>query len=302
MSFVNVVSHAVYDAAGVLAGIGSELNAASAAAAAPTIGLATAAQDEISTAIAALFGEYGQQFQALSAQAQELHDGLVGALNGSAAQYQAAEAAAQQVLADPSAGIKSLALSAGRAVADSPVGQAVSTATGGLLDVDFSKTVWTYQTPLGSVVLTVYGDAPILGLGTPEVTAGSLAVSPQLAFAIDAVGAPYNAAVALKSSNAVFAQAMQTGNPIGAATALLGAPGNVGYGFLYGQSTVYGTTQLPSSSADYTSAVYQIPLGGLLAPGRPVVLTLYMSDGTATTFPLSGIEFGGLVPALEGAF
>ena len=60
MSFVIAVPEAVAAAAGDLAGIGSALTAANAAAAAPTKGIVAAAEDEVSAAIAAFCGSHGQ--------------------------------------------------------------------------------------------------------------------------------------------------------------------------------------------------------------------------------------------------
>jgi len=80
-------------AAGDLAGIRSTLSAATAAAAPSTTGVATAAADEVSVAISALFDTHGQQFQALSAQAEAFHSEFVQLLNSGAASYLSAEAA-----------------------------------------------------------------------------------------------------------------------------------------------------------------------------------------------------------------
>jgi len=55
--------------------------------------LAAAAQDEVSVAIASLFGNFGEQFQAVSAQAQAFHAQFVSVMNGSAAAYISTEAA-----------------------------------------------------------------------------------------------------------------------------------------------------------------------------------------------------------------
>ncbi len=87
MSFVIAALDGVTDAAGSLAGIGSALGEATAAAAAPTTGLEAAAADDVSIAVSQLFGTYGKQFQALSAQAAAFHDHFVSLLNGGAAAY-----------------------------------------------------------------------------------------------------------------------------------------------------------------------------------------------------------------------
>ncbi|MBW0013286.1 PE family protein [Mycobacterium sp.] len=99
MSSVTVVPEYVKAAAGDLAHIGSTLGQANAAAATPTTSIAAAAADEISSEIAAMFGTYGQHYQALSAQAAAFHNEFVGLLNGGAASYISAEIAnAQQTL------------------------------------------------------------------------------------------------------------------------------------------------------------------------------------------------------------
>ncbi|WP_023643011.1 PE family protein, partial [Mycobacterium tuberculosis] len=74
MSYVFAQPSVLAAAATDLAGIGSAINQATAAVAAPTTGLAAAAADEVSTALATLFGAYGQQFQAISAQVAAFHN------------------------------------------------------------------------------------------------------------------------------------------------------------------------------------------------------------------------------------
>lgn len=74
LSYVFAQPSVLAAAATDLAGIGSAINQATAAVAAPTTGLAAAAADEVSTALATLFGAYGQQFQAISAQVAAFHN------------------------------------------------------------------------------------------------------------------------------------------------------------------------------------------------------------------------------------
>jgi PE family len=93
MSFVIATPELVQGAAQGLAGIQSSLAEATTTAAGPTTGIAAAAQDEVSLAIASMFGNFGQEFQALSAQAQAFHAQFVTAMNGGAAAYVGAEAA-----------------------------------------------------------------------------------------------------------------------------------------------------------------------------------------------------------------
>ena len=69
MSYVIAAPEMLATAAADVAGIGSSLNAANAAATARTTAVIAAAEDEVSAAIASLFSGHGQQFQALSARA-----------------------------------------------------------------------------------------------------------------------------------------------------------------------------------------------------------------------------------------
>ncbi|COW02245.1 PE-PGRS family protein [Mycobacterium tuberculosis] len=73
MSFVIAAPEALVAVASDLAGIGSALAEANAAALAPTTALLAAGADEVSAAIAALFGAHGQAYQTVSAQASAFH-------------------------------------------------------------------------------------------------------------------------------------------------------------------------------------------------------------------------------------
>ncbi|GAQ37964.1 PE-PRGS family protein [Mycobacterium pseudoshottsii JCM 15466] len=84
-----------------MTGIGSTLSAANAAAAIPTTEILAAAEDEISTAIAALFAGHAQAYQAASAQAAEFGNRFVQALTSGAGAYSSAEAASAASIADP---------------------------------------------------------------------------------------------------------------------------------------------------------------------------------------------------------
>lgn len=98
MPFVIADPHFVTAAASQLAGIGSSLESAAEAAAFPTTGIVAAASDEISVAVSRLFGNYGQEFQAINMRAEAFHAEFVRVLNGGAAAYAAAEAGARQAL------------------------------------------------------------------------------------------------------------------------------------------------------------------------------------------------------------
>jgi hypothetical protein len=108
MSFVIAAPGLVQGAAQDVAGIGSSLADVTASVAGPTTGVAAAAQDEVSVAIASLFGNFGEEFQALSAQAQAFHAQFVSAMNGSAAAYVGAEAAGQTLMSAAAAPAQAL--------------------------------------------------------------------------------------------------------------------------------------------------------------------------------------------------
>jgi hypothetical protein len=156
-----------------LKNIGAELNAAHAAAAGPTTGLLAAGADEVSAAVAALFAEHGQAFQALSAQASAFHAQFVQALSGAASAYAAAEAANASPL-------QAVVLSVSGAVAKSPVGSVLSSASsaassspvGGLLgtvEQDMNAAVGQAEQKVINVI-----NAPTeLLLGRPLISTGS---------------------------------------------------------------------------------------------------------------------------------
>ncbi len=93
MSLLVVTPELLVSAAADLESIGSALNAANAAAAGSTTGLVAAGADEVSAAVATLFGGFGQEYQALSAQVSAFHLQFVQALSSGAGSYLGAEAA-----------------------------------------------------------------------------------------------------------------------------------------------------------------------------------------------------------------
>ncbi|WP_139805458.1 PE family protein, partial [Mycobacterium intermedium] len=98
MSFLTATPELMTTAATDLANISTTLESANAAAAIHTTGVLAAAQDEVSLAIAELFGTFGAQYQSVSAQAASFHAQFVQALTGSAGSYASAESAAAQPL------------------------------------------------------------------------------------------------------------------------------------------------------------------------------------------------------------
>ncbi|WP_396820107.1 PE family protein, partial [Mycobacterium simulans] len=88
-----VAPEMVAAAAADLAGIRSAISAANAAAAGPTTQVLAAAGDEVSAAIAALFGTHAQEYRAVSAQAAAFHERFVQSLSAAGGAYASAEAA-----------------------------------------------------------------------------------------------------------------------------------------------------------------------------------------------------------------
>ncbi|WP_156781215.1 PE family protein, partial [Mycobacterium gordonae] len=93
MSFVIAAPQHVSAAASDLARVGSVINEANQLASGPTTALLAAAEDEISAAIAALFGNHAQQYQVISAQMESFHDQFVRNLHAGAEAYASTESA-----------------------------------------------------------------------------------------------------------------------------------------------------------------------------------------------------------------
>lgn len=93
MSFVTTQPEALSAAAANLAGIGTTMSAQNSAAAAPTTGVVPAAADEVSALTATQFAVHAQMYQAISAQAEAVHQLFVSTLGTSATSYAATEAA-----------------------------------------------------------------------------------------------------------------------------------------------------------------------------------------------------------------
>jgi PE family len=93
MSFVTTQPETLSAAATTLAGIGSTLSAQNAAAATPTTGVIPAAADEVSALTAGQFAVHAQMYQAVSAQAEAIHQLFVSTLGTSATSYAETEVA-----------------------------------------------------------------------------------------------------------------------------------------------------------------------------------------------------------------
>ena len=294
MSFVIAAPELVQGAAQDLAGIQSSLAEATTTAAGPTTGIAAAAQDEVSVAIASLFGGVGQEFQALSAQAQAFHAQFVNTMNAGAAAYVSAEAAAGQTLTSAVAAPAQALLGGGAALT---TGQAAPTLIQGI--ESFGATV---AAPYQALVIN---------------TSNNLAAINQTFMAN-----PFPFLSQVMNNQAGFANTFGSG----LVTSLQGFPGNVpaniqlaiqgastfnpaavAQGFINGQ---IGTAQIVGSSLqsagqDLITGVQTLPaafgtaFGDLLA-GNPVGAYQALNSGLINAF-LPGfhdptVELGGTTP------
>lgn len=120
-SYMRAAPEALKAAASNIAGIGTEISSANAAAALPTTGVVAAAADQVSAQVAALFSSHAQGYQQLSAEVTAFHEKFVQVLGAGANAYSNAEssaartllnavnAPAQQLLGQPLAAVESLA-------------------------------------------------------------------------------------------------------------------------------------------------------------------------------------------------
>lgn len=110
-----------------------------------------------------------------------------------------------------------------------------------------------------------------------------------LALAIDFLGAPVNALIALKASVSAFGAALHAGDVLGALTAVVEAPVKMANAFLFGQTMLDWTLPVVFLPA-LTSLEIQVPMGGLFAPLRSGAIIVNGGDPKI----MKGTQFGGL--------
>ncbi|OBI82095.1 PE family protein [Mycobacterium asiaticum] len=323
MSALIVQPDLVATAAGNLTSIRSTLNEAVAAAQRSTTALVPAAQDEVSNAVALLFGDFGRQYQLLSLQARQFHDQFVSSLSSGAQAYLSAEAAAEQALsnaATPYEGLVANTVTNLQTIGGTFVGE---TAPAFLQTIN--SQVFNPAIP-SAILQAATGDPlPLLALTgqfaqgyanqvqaitvqpslVPLTTPGpnlplALTLPPQDILAFDAFGPPVNALSATAQSGTAFVSAIQAGNPVAAATALIDAPANVTNAFLNGSETLaIGPGTLTVVGGLTGSATLNIPFSGLLDPLQPFNVTgQLVGNPTVQTVTITGAPVGGLVAGL----
>jgi hypothetical protein len=338
MSFIFAAPEMVQAAAQDLAGIRATLSEASAAAAGPTAAMLAPAEDQVSAAVAAMLGAFGQDYQAISAQTQAFHERFVNLLSAGGEAYLAAEAAnieqaaASAVNAPVQAMLQSAVAQGGAAAsAGGLVGPYQSLVANTAENLQAISRTWTNVTAPAllqvvatqtnpELILTALqsGNAlPVLARGTQlaqgsanliqdlllpasisitSVTPPTASVAvglglPQL-LALDALGAPINAAIAASSSGAAFFNAVRAGDPLTAFAAFVDAPANVANAFLNGEQTLTVPLPIPGLTAD-------IPISGVLVPLSSFTTTTTLpGNSLLQTVTVTGPPVGGLIPAL----
>ncbi|OBG01477.1 PE family protein [Mycolicibacter sinensis] len=172
MSFVTTQPEAMAATASNLQAIGSAMTAQSAAAAAPTTGIAPAGTDEVSVLQATQFAAYGQLYQQISAQAAAIQEMFVNTLRTSADSYGSTETANS---AAAGLGTATAGLGAGSGAADPTFGlggiasnssilAAMQAGTIGSAASEFTGLGKGYITSPSGVVHQVAPDMPAAGL------------------------------------------------------------------------------------------------------------------------------------------
>jgi PE family len=304
VSLLGVVPELLESAAADLKSIAATLDAAHAAAAAPTTGIAAAGADEISAAVASLFSGHGQAFQALSAQASTFHQQFVQALSSAGFSYRSAEAAN----ASPLQAVENDALAVVNAPAQALLGRPLigdgtpGTATnpnggaGGLLygngGTGFSETSPGLAGGNGGVAGLI-GNGGVGGTGGAGAAGGNGGQGGLLAGNGGTGGQGGSDAIGGAGGNAVIFGAGGTGGNGGIGAGGFGGPGGSG-GTLYGNNGAFGhvgsgvvSGTAPLQIADATEAVTYLSVNG--GPGVPVLVD---TGSTGLVIPLKDV--GGL--------
>jgi hypothetical protein len=175
VSYLVTAPEEVGAAARDLAGIRSLLAGSATSAAAPTAAVAAAAQDEVSAWVATMFSDFGQEFQALNAQADAFHEQFVGLINAGAGAYLSTEVANAGAISRAAAADLSLSSILGGSASLSLDGGVLSLPPilgGGVLSVPSLLTGGVLNLPpiLGGAQLTV---PPISSVGSSILNAMS---------------------------------------------------------------------------------------------------------------------------------
>lgn len=113
---------------------------------------------------------------------------------------------------------------------------------------------------------------------------------------LDLAGPAVAAAAALGHSGTAFVNAVLAGNPAAAMAALANVAPSVQSAFLYGQVPL--SLSLPGSLVGLPSVALNIPFGGVLAPLRPITVTVAPVGTPPVTITFSE-QVGGIIPNVQ---
>jgi len=325
MSFVSVAPEFVGEAATDLAGIGSAVSSANAAAAAATTGVIPSAADDVSLAIASLFGAHAREYQAHSARAATFHNEFVSLLKAGVGSYVSTEVAnAEQSLSNVvnasghallgggSAGGGAVASPATGGAMTSPVLRAAASPAAGLpnayqtLIADTTASLQGIRTTFANVTVPIVEHAIT---GYPELIISSiqsgnllpiLTIPVNLAAGLNTVTQALSSPVYL-SGVSVVPPNVTVGIGLGLEEMLifdaLGAPVNAGLAAANSASTIAGALQAGNSQA-VMAALVDAPAhiaDGLLNGQTALALNLPLPGATVT----AQVPFGGLLAPVE---
>jgi hypothetical protein len=132
MSYVLTAPEMLATAATDVENIGSAISTANANAAGPTTGLLPAAEDEVSAAVAKVFGAFGEQYQAVVKQTAAFHSAFTQALAAAGSAYLEAETGNAALTSGPSNALNAINAPILRLFGQTPVGTGGSSGIGAM--------------------------------------------------------------------------------------------------------------------------------------------------------------------------
>lgn len=291
MTYLATQPQLISEAAAEVAGIRTAIAEANAAVAAPTTGVAAAASDEVSAAVARMFGAYAQEYQAVVGQTTAFHDQFVRALAAAGSAYAQAEAA--------NAAAVSQALGAITTPIQSLLGPAPTTGAAGWTATASPLMATTYDVAL---IMTGSGTA----IPTPEYMAS---VRPYITanFTVTGASLPLDTPEGLYPITGVKDLPLTRSVDIGLSildTALFGPDGLItaqGQSVAvlgYSQSSIISSLEmrhLASLGSPHTDALSFTLLGNPMNPNGGLLARF-----PGLTMPALGLEFYGATPADTG--
>ncbi len=279
MTSIFVEPQLVAGAAGDVSNIGSVIGAAKAAAAGPTTSVVAAAEDEVSALTAAMFGSYGQEYQALLQQAAAFH-----------AQFVATLAAAGNTYAQAEAEIAGMLGLTGAASSSSPV-----TTVSNAADPAVSQILFLGSTGHPNPTPSIINSAFTLYMNNPNntYTPNANPLTPfMFALASAQGGYPFSGTKDL-TYNISLARGVTSLETQIAQSFAAGGPGTTLGIFGYSQGAQVASLAMPQLATQYTSSQLSFTLiADPLAPNGGL-----FSRFPGLNLPSLGVTFGGGTPS-----